>query len=306
MLLGLDDFDIDIFLRLEDENIYIYYSDFETIPELADFLPLGSFDDDGKFKLINLTMTDRIKAGYYFLKRDLYIVPELNTGNPQFRLDRFYFQFKNIPEVVAFCEKYYNQCKNCNNNPCANWCKKVSDMPPEFEFPEYVNTNRDEFFAINIPWDEIPDEDKYYIIVVYFNGIYRTTPDYAQNFGIYQILTDVDFDLNKYSLIVDIKEFFTKEFIYFLKLPPGSLPFANDYGTYLKNVVQTKNLVVQKIRVENEINFFIINFNKIYGNLVHVRDIKIKQQFSNIGDDSWLIEVYADIKRERLVYRLEI
>jgi hypothetical protein len=107
-------------------------------------------------------------------------------------------------------------------------------------------------------------------------------------------------------MIVDIKEFFTKEFIYFLKSSPGSIPFANDYGTHIKLAVQTKNFIVQQIEVQDEINYFINNFNKIYGELVEVKDINIINQQNDLGGDTWLIEVYADIKQERLIYRLEI
>jgi len=153
---------------------------------------------------------------------------------------------------------------------------------------------------------EIDYSELYYIIILYFNGIYRTNPDYAQNFGTYNILTDINFDLNYYSLIIDIKEFFTKEFIYFLKTMPGSLPFANDFGTEIKLAVQTKNYIVQQLEIEAEINFFIRNFNALYGDLVYVKDIIIKNQESDIGADSWLIEVFANIQQDRLIYRLEI
>ena len=70
MFIGLEDFDIDIFLRLDDENIDIYYTDFETLPQLANIVPLGSFDSDGKLKLIKLPMEDRIKIGIEFFHRD--------------------------------------------------------------------------------------------------------------------------------------------------------------------------------------------------------------------------------------------
>jgi hypothetical protein len=153
---------------------------------------------------------------------------------------------------------------------------------------------------------EIDYSDLYYIIILYFNGIYRTNPDYIQSFKAYQILTDINFDLNYYSLIVDIKEFFTQEFIYFLKTLPGSIPFANDYGTEIKLAVQTKNYIVQRMEIEAEINFFIRKFNALYGDMVQVKEINIVNQESEIGADSWLIEVYANIQQDRLIYRLEI
>jgi len=153
---------------------------------------------------------------------------------------------------------------------------------------------------------EIDYSDLYYIMILYFNGIYRTNPDYAQSFGTYNILTDINFDLNYYSLIIDIKEFFTREFIYFLKSLPGSIPFANDYGTEIKLAVQTKNYIVQRLEIEAEINFFIRNFNSLYGDLVQIKEIIIKNQESDIGADTWLIEVFASIQQERLIYRLEV
>jgi hypothetical protein len=303
MLLGLEDFDIDIFLRFEDDNIYIYYIDFETIPELANIIPLGSFDTEERFRFIDLSFEERLQVGFYFLRRDLYIDNDSITGEPEFRVDLFYYQFKNIPEVVEFCEKFINQCKGDN---CQSWCDDINNQPEWYIFPDYVDKNKDQCFTKSIPWNLLTDEEKYYAIVVYFNGIYRTAPRDVQNFGIYEILTDIDFELNKYSMILDIKEFFTKEFIYFLKTQPGALPFGNDFGTHLKTSVQTKNLEVRQIKVENEINFFIINFNALYGDLVEVKNIDIVSKESPIGADSWVIEVYANVKQERLIYRLEI
>ena len=153
---------------------------------------------------------------------------------------------------------------------------------------------------------DIDYSDLYYLIILYFNGIYRTHPDYAQESGTYKILTDIDFDLNNYTMILNIKEFFTKEFIYFLKCLPGSLPFGNDYGTNIKLAVQTKNFIVRQLEVQSEIRFFIEGFNSAYGGLVKLRDINLISQESDIGADTWVVEVYADIQKERLVYRLEI
>jgi hypothetical protein len=156
------------------------------------------------------------------------------------------------------------------------------------------------------PDTKIDYSDLYYLAIIYFNGIYRTNPEDAEEVGEYEKLTDINFDLNKYSMILNIKEFFTKQFIYFLKTPPGSLPFANDFGTSIKKVVQTKNNIVQEIQIQNEINFFINAFNDYYGELVQINQIIINRQSSDIGADSWLIEVFAKIIDDHITYRLEI
>ena len=87
---------------------------------------------------------------------------------------------------------------------------------------------------------------------------------------------------------------------------PGSLPFGNDYGTHIKLLVQTKNSIVRQLELEGEINFFIENFNTVYGDIVQVKSIYIVSQESDLGADTWLVEVFADIQKDRLVYRLEI
>jgi len=153
---------------------------------------------------------------------------------------------------------------------------------------------------------DIDYSDLYYLVVVYFNGIYRTSPQKVQNFGTYSLLSDINFELNNYSMVLNVKEFFTTQFKNFLKTIPGSIPFASEYGTTIKLVVQTKNFIVQQLEVQAEINRFISNFNNIYGELVIVKDIKLISQESSVGADSWVIEVYASIQKDRLVYRLEI
>jgi len=310
MLLGLADFDVDIFLRFDDSNVAVYYTDFDTIPELAGLIPLGSFDDDQKFLLRNLDIESRVRVGLLFLERDLYAEYNFDEEKLYIRMDRIYEEFRNIPEVVQFCEKY---TKRCDEPVPPTWCMDCG-CDECLECPGYCEGDKP--CAIRIPVSEFygddptdPEkyyEDLYYLTIVYFNGIYRTVPDSIMNYATYDMFTDIDFELNKYSMIIDLKEFFTKEFIYFLKSPPGSLPFANDYGTHIKYVVQTKNTDIQRIEVENEINFFIMQFNLIYGQLVKIKSIEIEQNYSDIGADSWVIAVYADVQKERLTYRLVI
>jgi hypothetical protein len=107
-------------------------------------------------------------------------------------------------------------------------------------------------------------------------------------------------------MILDIKEFFTKEFTYFLQTFPGSIPFNNEYGTIIKKVVQTKNTEIQHIFVQNELESFIINFNKVYGEIVLLDDIFIQEKYSEIGADTWIVEVYAHLQQKRLTYRIEV
>lgn len=629
MFIGLKDFDIDIFLRLDDEDIDIYYEDFETIPSLINYVPLGSFDDEGKLKLTTLEMLNRINVGMEFLHRDFFAEYEEITRRPLIRVDRFLDQFGNIPEVVEFFDPYLSMC---DSDTPPDWCTTCT---PDTECPDYCDTEYDscaisipaeeflkikgdsilrfgisvptqdmindplktaeatvfsidsdgstytasdtasyvltpttsrlrrngvvsssgtaiildpisngfinaterledltisgttafitdssgkititfneriyetnvyssvfsviipaadvelleinatytatalhtiegtgvivqdtedvvvsdqltldpisdgfinidehlqplaitgstkgipdgyqvtiefagekyyteitsDYFAISISEDivrrlpdgvsqtayakcltqnnewaedaqsvyvdlarpepsitidtippvgqtteytlvsgvlagdarvgdrvevvvngvtqygnvysdtkypgigqgyEIDYSDMYFLIVLYFNGIYRTSPQNAQDFGTYELLTDINFELNNYSVIIDIKEFFTLEFINYLKCIPGSLPFANDYGTKIKLAVQTKNFIVQQLEVESEINYFINNFNLVYGGLINVKSINLVSRESEVGADSWLVEVFADVTQDRMVYRLEI
>jgi hypothetical protein len=160
--------------------------------------------------------------------------------------------------------------------------------------------------AYKIPVWTMPPEDLYYLAIVYFNGIYRTRPESIQDFGEYDILTDIDFERNKYSLMVNIKDFFTKEFQWFLKVVPGDIPFSCDYGTHIKHAVQTKDQEIRRIQVENEINFFIYNFNEIYAGWVSVQDINIVSRESDRGMGGWLIDVRAKILEDELIFRIEI
>jgi len=310
MLLNVENFNIDMFLRFEDKNIHIYYSDFETIPELSEYIPLGSFDDDDRFPLVKLNYNDRIKVGLLFMERDSFSLRDPLTINILIKLDAFYNEFINIPEVTNFCKDYINLCDDANP---PEWCMDCSI--PETECPSYCGGT--DMCSINVPLTEFyntdynpilnPEEyykDIYFLVVVYFNGIYRTSPDSAMNYAVYDTLTDIDFGMNRYSMIINIKEFFTKEFIYFLKTPPGSLVFGNDFGTDIKKVIQTKNLEVQKINIQNEIDFFIIHFNEVYGDFVSIRDVNIIQKFSDIGGDSWGVHIFATVAKERLTYRI--
>ncbi len=331
MLIGLNDFDADMFLTFDDSNIFIYYSDFETIPDLVDLVPLGSFDDETEaYHWVNLDYDVRLEVALLFMERDLYAYVDPETKQIMIDRELFMTEFYNIPEVTTFFDQYKDICEhfgemkyqipdswlgwdkpqeegwidedlitgkkyiNWNNYP--NWCQ---------ECVQYTYSNESSKCAYQIPIDVMPPTDLYFIAIVYFNGIYRTNPESVQDFGLFEVLTDIDFEQNKYSLIVDIKKFFTSEFQWFLQTVPGSIPFSCDYGTHIKHAVQSKNTTVRRIQVQNEINFFIHNFNIIYGNIVHVQSINIQSRESHTGGDTWLIEVEVNIEQEILVYKIE-
>ncbi len=295
MFIGLEDFNVDMFLRLEDDNIYIYYIDFETIPELATMLPVGSFEDD-RFKFTKLIKTERIQVGLRFLIRDSFAIEDTITGDIQINITQFIQDFDNLPEVMEVINKYTDMCRTI---PAPSWCQDCTAS----ECPDHCKA--DEKCATYIPIEVFDEEDLYFLIVVYFNGIYRTNPEEAQNFSMYDTLTDIDFNLNKYSVITNIQEFFSKEFSYFLMTAPGSTPFANSYGTTIKLAVQTKNNQIRERLVSDEINFFITGFNNIYNDLINIETITIISNETITGADSWQINVFATIKKERLIYRIE-
>ncbi len=332
MLLGLDDFDVDMFLTLEDDNILIYYSDFETIPELANIVPLGSFDDETESYLwVNLNYDVRLQVGLLFMERDLYILQDPNDKKLRVDVNQFYVEFDTIPEVTNFFEQYKEICRNYGvaNYPAPDswegwddaqdWTYVIAEGGQKYidwnTYPDWCQECKEYTYdpltdsglcAYLIPIEVMPPKDIYFLSVVYFNGIYRVNPEHSQDFGVYQMLTDVDFDLNKFSLIVDIRRFFTLEFQWFLRTVPGFIPFACDYGTYIKYAIQTKNTTIRQIEIQNEINFFIYNFNNIYGDLVQVEKIVVNSKESDTGGDEWLIEVSAKVKKERLIYRIEV
>jgi len=295
MFLSLEDFDVDLFLRLDDENIFIYYIDFETIPALKDLIPLGSFDEDGKFKFTNLDTTARKEVGSQFMIRDGFIKVDPISGDRVLVLQKFIEEFNNIPEVMKLIKKY---TELCNQTPTPTWCKSCNGDCPDYCIGK-------PYCAIEIPVNAISEEDFYFAIIIYFNGIYRTNPLEAQDFTPYRVLTDINFDLNRYSLIINIEEFFTKEFQWYLSTLPGAIPFASGYGCTIKEAVQTKNDGVRQRLVEDEINYFIVQFNAIYKDLVEVQRVSIEALSSNTGGDSWRVNVFANIKKERLVYRVE-
>ncbi len=329
MLLGLSDFNADLFLTDDPSSIFLYYSDFETIPELADIVPLGSFDDETESYLwINLDYAVRLEAAVLFMLRDKYAIVDPITKETQIDREIFMTEFGNIPEVVIFFDQYKDICMNygqdlypapdswmtwdkakqegwyyiingknyINWTNYPNWCQTCD---------KYTYEDSTSKCAYVIPISVIPPADLYYISIIYFNGIYRTNPESVQNFGLFNTLTDIDFEKNKYSLMVDTQKFFTTEFQWFLKTIPGSIPFACDYGTHIKHAVQTKDTEIRRIEIQNEINFFIYNFNAIYDQMVQVQAINILSHESQSGGNSWLIEVEVKIKEETLMYKIE-
>jgi hypothetical protein len=332
MLLGLNDFDTEMFFSLDDKNILIYYSDFESIPELADIMPVGSFDDETEsYKWINLDKEVRLQVSTLFMLRDNYIKKDPNTKEIYLDTEIFLREFSNIPEIISFFDVYKDICQNWGslNYPAPNsWIgwDKAKDENWYYEdlatgniyinwtnYPDwcqeckpYTYEDENAKCSYRIPLEVIPPTDLYFISIVYFNSLYRVKPESVQDFGHYDILTDIDFEENKYSLIVKIKEFFIKEFEYFIQTSVGSIPFGADYGNNIKQAVQTKDETIRRIEVENEINFFIYNFNLMYIDWVRVEQVEIIKTETDSGMGTWQIDIFAKIQQEDLIFRIEV
>ncbi len=330
MLVGLDDFNVDMFMTFEDKNIFIYLSDFETIPGLVDLVPLGSFDSELESYLwINLDRDIRMEVALLFMQRDLYMAINVHDKKALINRSLFMTEFYNIPEVTSFFDNYKNICKNHGkidypipkswtgwDKPIQeNWIKIGRDGSQCIDWdnypywcqtcPEFTFDDPDSLCAGYIPVEVISPDDLYFISLVYFNGIYRVNPESIQDFGVYEVMTDIDFSVNKYSIVVDIKKFFVTQFQWFLQTVPGNIPFACDFGSHIKHAVQTKNDNIRQTQVQNEIDFFIHNFNNIYGKLVKVQTVHIRSVTPGAGGDAWVIDVDAIIQQERLIYRIE-
>ena len=142
------------------------------------------------------------------------------------------------------------------------------------------------------------------MIILYFSSTYRETTTNKQLTRQYHILTDVDMELNNFLIITKVSTFFFSTFQNYLAIVPGQIPFMNDFGTTIKEVVQTKNNLVQRVRVENEINYFIEEFNLVYTDQVEIESIQIENNISVDAGDTWTINVNAYILEEYIQFKI--
>lgn len=267
MFIGLQDLSPDLFYEINDENIKISISELESIPALAQYIPMGSFGEDGASEFLNLSMNYRIEVGKLFLLRDGYAIKKF--GETFILRDIFLQEFNTIPKLVDVL--------------------KIAGGDTKSEIPV------SDFTTPNI----------YYLITLYFSSTYRSSHvNNDQLFRSFDLLTDVNLELNKYTMITKLSTFFFGAFQHFLGTRPGEIPFQNSYGTIIKDVIHTKNTVVQRVNVENEINYFIEEFNSIYGDLIKVQEIKIDNKPADDGGDTWIVSVFAYIENEFLEFQI--
>jgi len=105
-------------------------------------------------------------------------------------------------------------------------------------------------------------------------------------------------------MITSVGDFFFKSFQEYLLTTNGSIPFQNNSGTTLKESIQTKNTVFKQMIVDNEINGFINDFNKYYGEVINVREIVIENNESQDGGDTWAINVNAIIEESAIQFKI--
>lgn len=265
MLFGLQDLSPDLYFDIDDEKINIYLSDIINMPELTNILPMGSFGEDELIKLIDLSQEDRIIVGKKYLARDDYAIKKF--GVCYIKRDVYLQEFSTIPKLVGILES--------------------------------VGVNES-----LIPMSSFTTGDLYYLIILYFSSMYRDPNPQEQLSKHYDILTDVDMELNKFIMITKVSTFFFYSFKNYLGTTKGQTPFQCEIGTGLKKVIQSKNTLVQQVQVENEINFFIDAFNMLYNDMIEVEEIQIENNRAIDGGDSWVVNVNATIEEEFIGFQI--
>jgi len=275
MFFGLEDLSPDLFFEINDENIYLYLNDIRNMIDVAQMVPLESFGQDNKIKFKSLPFNLRLTIGIQYLKKDGYIKREYGKDYLNARI--FENEFYSIPKLIKILKKYGLQPNGL-----------IKEFIPVEDF--YTGGSNGVL-------------DLYYLIITYFSSIYReiNTDQLKRE---YKILTDTDLDLNKFQIITKVSDFFFKEFKYYLGTKPNDIPFCCGYGTNLHKALQSKNTLVLKVQVENEINGFINNFNTIYDDLVHVENINIESEDATDGSAEWSINILAKIDNEYISFKL--
>lgn len=281
MFLSLEDISPDLFYNIDDTEILIDVNELQSLPELAKYISLGSFGTDGKVEFFGLSMSSKIETGKLFLLRDRYMIQkdQLNYINTPI----FDQEFNTIPKLVQILDKYLPQTGG------TAWIQ--GDPRPLILIQDML------------------EADLYYLIVLYFSSTYRDrvptgTGIQSQVSKSYDVLTDIDFELNHYTIMQKVSNFFFYSFKNYLKITPGDIPFQNNIGTILKDVIQTKNTVVRRVTVENEINGFIDAFNNVYSDIINILNISIVNNQTQSGGDAWVVEIMANVDNEMIQFNL--
>ena len=266
----------EVFQDVDKNKIVIKLDDVKNTPELLNLISSSQIIKNKEVYLTDYPFETQNKIIKIFLQNYYFL---------QFINGDYYFNYSKLQKL--FPNNVYLSQIFDNMEPDLIIQKIIEGKNEEFKYYIFEKLNSS---IIN------------YIGVLFFIGYYKIENFKEYSVIEYNFLTDINFELNDFGLITDMKTFFLSEFLTFLRTNTGSFFGSNSFGSNVKYLIQTKNLGDVSEKVYLDIKGFINDINVLYGDFIDLIDFKI----NNSEDYELFIFITISINNEIMGFRVVV
>jgi len=267
-------------------KIIIYKRDILRIPKLLDFFNDNGLYIENEFILADYQKSVQNKIGLIYL--DYY-------GYITIYQDNKFLNYSMLYDLFEGSEKLLSILNISRYNTNLDDLSKLSDEASEEEKETILNRN-------NISILKLSENDFNLIILNFFSKNYRN----SEITNVYVPPTEYFFDVDmsgKYKKITKVREFILDAFGNYLKISPGEIPFSNNFGSRIKEIIHMKYTNKTIKFLNDEITIF---FNSIKNNFnIDMQIVDILQMQDSTGlYDKIRISIIISVEKEILKIEL--
>ena len=259
----------------QTDRFLITKYDINHEPILMDYVRLSQFDENGDFDFTDYSIVDKDKiAKIYYRNYELLILKDNNLY-----LDSFKF-LEIAPDD-----------------------QELIDLFNSVDITRYY---KDSPLTGYIKYSTFSDSDKLKLMKVFFFNKNKLLEIREHKLTTLATLTDIDLNLNKYTVIMDIKKFFFNIFFNWLSTSKGSIPFSSGYYSSVKDMIQVKNETVLFEFLKNEFTAFFNDIGLLYEASIEVIGLDFINTQNIDGSDSITINITMSFNEDNILVSLQV
>jgi len=266
---------------IDYNQVEIYKSDIVNIPELLDFFSKYTIYIEDSIFLNKFNKNIQNQIGLIYLNHFGFCIlyKNLNYLNRD-KLNDLFYNSNKLLDIIKIAEV---KTKEADINTINS-----SNLSVEEKMNKIEIINNDS--KINPLM--LSENDLNLIILNFFSKNYRNFISQDKSIKQSSNFYDVEMSPNKFYKITDPKEFILTMFTKFIRMRKGEIPFSSNYGSNLREIIQTKYQNFTKDLLFEEISNFLNEFSN-YSDEISLVDLVLKD--STI-DDSTKLKIIVTIQ----------
>jgi len=277
--LTIHDFPPDTFRDIDKDKIVITKDDLKVMPSLTNFISIKHMLESDKVKLADYDINTQNEIINIFLKEYGFI---------QLILNDLYFNYTKLeklwPQEVYLQQMFHSKKAT------------VYEVQTIGEDGEYT-TEEYKFFKIK----DLNYYELNYVGILFFVGYSKTEKEVEFVIQEFEAFTDTRFDFNDFSMYKNLKDFFINQFIVFLNINNGGVFGCYEFGSNVKQLVQSKKLTTYYNKLASDIEGFVTDISLLYGGFIKLEGISF-----NDYDYEIQIQIRIKFEKETLQFNLKL